>query len=633
MAALVVLVVVVAAYLQSLGGTFLWDDYAVVLDAPLVDHGGSLGDFLNAPFWSAGAFHGESSSYYRPLVTLSLALDGALHGRNAAGYHLTNVLLHATNALLVLALLRKQGTRAVTAALLAIGWALLPRLAEAAAWVSGRTDVLAALFTLSALYVWGPSAPRRIAAALLVGVGLLGKEVALAGAFALATNAWFETRSEPKVARLRRLLVLCAPLAVVLAGYAVLRIQAVGIGKNETTALGALGRLRTIVEALGTYAAMLVDAWRPRAVIGRVGATSVPAFVAGLAILALLGALVRLRGRIAAESRTGLALFFGSLVLVLHIVPIPLLTLAADRFLYLPTAGLVLAFAPVVDRLLAARRARWTGAIAIVGSLAFATFGRVGTWSNELDFWVATYLETPKTNNAAATELASVYYRAGLYEDAWLLSERAIRYDDPRRTTATYNAGLCLARLGRLDVARARLASLRGKRHAKHDVDVRLALVEARSGNYPAAEKLLAPLAQSGDGFAGELLRGLGDFERARRELDALGDSGSPARRAPLATLLDDEPAATRAWLELLETPNVPKPLASKAMDHLVQRGDRAALERGAAAYRKRFAGIEPGLSAMVDVQLSELDRLIRARSRLGLGDRERTREIAEYAR
>jgi protein O-mannosyl-transferase len=632
MAALVVLVAVVAVYLQSLGGEFLWDDYAVVLDAPLVERGGSLGDFLNAPFWSAGAFHGESSSYYRPLVTLSLALDGALHGKNAAGYHLTNVLLHATNALLVLALLRKQGTRAGPAALLAVGWALLPRLAEAAAWISGRTDVLAALFTFAALLAWGPSVPRRVAAALLLGVGLLGKEVALAGAFALVTNAWFDVRSEPKEQRFRRLLVQCAPLAIVLAGYAVLRVQAVGFAKNETTALGALGRARTIVEAVGTYAAMLVDAWRPRAVIGRVGAPSISAFVAGAAVIALLAPLARFRGRLRAESRTGLALFFGSLVLVLHVVPLPLLTLAADRFLYLPTAGLALALAPALDRFLALRRGRWAGALAVVASLAVATTGRVGAWSNELDFWVQTYLETPKTNNAAATELASVYYRAGLYEDAWILSERALRYDDPRRTTATYNAGLCLARLGRLDAARARLESLRGKRHAARDVDVRLALIEARSGNHERAARLLAPIAAS-DPFAAELAKGLGEFTRARRELAALGDSGPAAQRASLATLLDDEPTATRAWLEVLEAPNAAPALAAKAIDHLLRQGDRALLERAAAAYRRRFGTLEPGLSAMIDVQLADLGRLAGARSRLALGGRERTREIAEYAR
>src|SRR5262245_26731199 len=156
MAALLVLVAVVAIYVQSLGGPFLWDDRLLVLDAPLVERGGSLVEFLSAPFWTGGESHAGSASYYRPLASYSFAVDHALHGENPAGYHLTNVVLHASNALLLFALTRKHGVRPMIAALVATGWALEPRLAEAAAWISGRTDLIATFFTLAALVVWGP---------------------------------------------------------------------------------------------------------------------------------------------------------------------------------------------------------------------------------------------------------------------------------------------------------------------------------------------------------------------------------------------------------------------------------------------------------------------------------------------
>jgi protein O-mannosyl-transferase len=620
MAALLVLVAVLAVYLQSLGGPFLWDDRTLILDSPLIEK--SLGDFVNAPFWTGGASNLKNTSYYRPLVSLSFALDVLVHGGNSGGYHLTNVLLHATNGLLLYFLVRKHGTRAPIAALVSVGWALLPRLAEAAAWISGRTDLLACVFTLAALLVFGPTWTRRIVSALFIGLGLFAKESAAAGILAIAAGSWVGTEAIPTRKRLSNALVALAPFGVVLVFYASLRVRAVGF-EVPPDALGAVGRIRTILEAMGTYAAMLVDVWRPRAVIGRIGAPTLSGLAAGIAVTSLLVLLLRFRSRLTVSSATGLALFFGALLPVLHIVPIPLLTLAADRFLYLPTAGLALALAPSIERLVGARRARWAAALVFVGSLAIVTFQRVGVWSDEIAFWVQTYRETPKTNKAAVTELSGVYYRAGLYEDAWILSERAYRYDDPRRDNAAYNAGLCLIRLGRYDQARAWLLPLRGKGRQANEVEVQLALLEMLAGRFEAARTILEPLIRTGR-VPRSLWDKLPEVERARRMLDQL-DASSPAPlRAHLATFLDD-PAAVGAWNEVLEMPDVSKRVAARALEFLALRGDRAALVRAAKAYRSRFGVVEPRLEAMVEVRLTELDRLIAARSLVDLSVREKT--------
>jgi tetratricopeptide (TPR) repeat protein len=563
-----------------------------------------------------------------------LFLDRALHGENPAGYHLTNVVLHALNSLVLFALLRKHGARPVTSALVATGFALQPRLAEAAAWISGRTDLLAALFTLLGLYAWGPSPPpgtsrrrttRRIGAALLVGAGLLGKESAIAGALAIAAGEWVANAREPSGRRVVRTLATIAPVVAIVVIYAALRLATVGLS-GVTDDLGAVGRIRTILEATGTYAAMLVDAWRPRALIGRVGAPSTGALAAGVAVVLLVVVLVRFRSRLDRVTATGLALFLGALVPVLHIVPIPLLTLTADRFLYLPTAGLAIGLAPSIDRWLGARRIRFAGALALVASFAIVTYQRVGVWSNEIDFWVTTYRETPATNNAAARELANVYYRAGLVEDALILSERALRYDDPHRANASLNAALCLARLGRFDEARTLLAGLRGKR-ARSDVELELARLEARAGNFERARELLRPLAKSRD--AALLSKALPELERARRELDRLDASSHPGRRAMLATLVGDEERALQAWIELVRLPNVEQRAAEQALLFLVEQGDYQALREARFQYQRRFGVIEPRLARRIATHLAELDRLEEARPLVGLSGPERTKKIA----
>jgi tetratricopeptide (TPR) repeat protein len=306
-------------------------------------------------------------------------------------------------------------------------------------------------------------------------------------------------------------------------------------------------------------------------------------------------------------------------------------TLAADRFLYLPTAGLALALSPSIERLVSLSRVRFAAALVLVGSLAFVTFRRVGVFSDEIEFWVRTYRETPVTNNAAAIELAAVYSRAALYEDALLLSERALRYDDPRRATALYNAALCRSRLGRHDDAtRATLVSLRGRRSSAGDVELLLALLEIRAARFDAARAVLKPLANAGKPpMARVLLSRLGELELARRELDRLGPESPPERRAALGTFVDDEAVVKRALQEILERPDVSRPAATKALLFFVERGDRPAIARAASAYGRRFGAIEPGLEATIGVRLEELDRLVAVRSRVGLSGPERTREIA----
>src|SRR5690606_7875738 len=156
-------VLVLAAYAPALGGSFLWDDHTLILDSPLVRGRSSLGAFFDSAFWEVDASELRARGYYRPLTILSFAIDHALHGTNAAGFHLTNVMLHATNTVLLAVLLARAGMAPVKSALAALLWALVPRLTEAVAWISGRTDVLATTFVLAALVVALPksSAPRR----------------------------------------------------------------------------------------------------------------------------------------------------------------------------------------------------------------------------------------------------------------------------------------------------------------------------------------------------------------------------------------------------------------------------------------------------------------------------------------
>jgi tetratricopeptide (TPR) repeat protein len=621
LAALIVVVAVALAYVQVLGGPFLWDDRALILAAPVAGHAATLGDYLQHPFWAGGAGP-QSASYYRPLVTLSFALDRQLHGDNPAGYHLTNFLLHETNALLLYFVIRRAKVRPSVAALLAVAWGLQPRLAEAAAWISGRTDLLASACVLASLLAWGNSLARRIAASLLVTAGLLAKESAVAGVLALVVLEWVNAPDGSASARRGFVGRRSLPLLVAVAGSVWLRWSVVG-ARVEGESLGALKRALTVLQTLGMYAVMMVDAFRPRAVIGRVGVLSGWSIVVGVVVL--LGAaawagwtLRRRSGPWRPWTVVGLTLLIGALLPVLHIVPIPLRTLAADRFLYLPSAGLALALAPGVDRWLGTRRSAWLPALTLVAALGWFTSERARVWADEVEFWVQTYLETPDTNSTAATDLVGVFYRAGLYRDALTLAQREHNYRDPSKADARFNEALCLERLGRLEEALALLLASSSRRHAA-DTQTQIAILELKLGRAGAARARLETLARDGYAPARQLMARIPEFTRAQAEL-ARTPQEDAERRARLASLLGDEAIAVPAWLDATNRPEALPATFHEALSYLVQTGDRAAIMTTVRRYVARYGALQPDLVSIVSLRIEEIDRLLAVRARLGLG-------------
>lgn len=145
-------------YSNSLSNAFVFDDESVVLSDP------SITQLSNIPKFFTGqeGFHKVIGRYYRPVVSLSYTIDCAIWGLKPFGFHLTNVLIHVINSLIVLRILMllfpgRRGSQSKRSLLIPIVGALIfavhPIHTEAVAWVSGRTDSLAfTFFGLSFIY-------------------------------------------------------------------------------------------------------------------------------------------------------------------------------------------------------------------------------------------------------------------------------------------------------------------------------------------------------------------------------------------------------------------------------------------------------------------------------------------------
>src|SRR2546422_143509 len=151
-------VVTFAAFLPALHNQFVnWDDDKNFLENP---HYRGLGWTQLTWMWTTHMGH------YIPLTWMTFGLDYLLWGMNPRGYHLTNLLLHAANAVVFFFITRRLLTRAlpspserghaltVSAAFSALVFAIHPLRVESVAWATERRDVLSGLFYLSAVLAY-----------------------------------------------------------------------------------------------------------------------------------------------------------------------------------------------------------------------------------------------------------------------------------------------------------------------------------------------------------------------------------------------------------------------------------------------------------------------------------------------
>lgn len=407
----VILLTVLGVYLTALPGEFVWDDRSLIRGVRELQATGSVWKAFLRPFWPSDELAVGVPAYYRPLSILSFALDCRIHGDNSAGFRLTNLAFHILNTALVFALANEFGSRNVSSAILASLWALQPRLAESAAWISGRTDVLAATFVLAAVWVWKPTATRRAFASLLVLGGLLCKEVALAGVCVVIVLEF----TQHQVPRLSRAVRCIWPVTAVSA-YIALRQAALGFQTPTSEGIALGQRPRLVLEALGRYALMTIDACRPRAQIGYVQDPAWGFVVLGICVaVALVVAAVVLLRRRDQRKLVAFTLLVTSIALACHIVPISLANVCCDRFLYLPTVGLVL---------LAATGTRATPKwVTILAFVVLACFVKVTArcaqrWADPIALWTETCTHPASRSGIALLELGNLEMNAGNYQRA-----------------------------------------------------------------------------------------------------------------------------------------------------------------------------------------------------------------------
>lgn len=422
---------VFALYLPSLGGGFPYDSAAQIKMDDYIHDRGNLAEVFSGRVVAA-----DRLDRNRPVHLASLMVDSLVWGRDPFGYRLTSALLHAATAALVFLLAvhlagRRDRSVAVAAAAAALLFGWHPLAVEAVCEPSNREDVLAAFFILLGLVVFLARHPGPILRGVLV-VGCLAlaagsKESAWTAPLVLAATWWLAVRPRSGVQRDDVLIVTAclAVVAVIASTITILKPTASDVFLVEPSPW-------TWMEWFGIQPKILAGQIErvvfPLRLSADYGASNFSPWTSGVFWLAPIGAaaaVLVLLWRWPA-SRPGIALAVLSLLpasnLAAQFIP------SADRFLYLPLAGLALAVAPPLAGGFAALsrpRVRIAAGVAVAFALAalgLRSLAWMRVWDNDRALWDATLAASPLSFNAlygcgsvrfesGETEAAAAYWR------------------------------------------------------------------------------------------------------------------------------------------------------------------------------------------------------------------------------
>ena len=173
-----------AVYARTLHNGFInYDDDVYIYANPIVQRGLTWHGIV----W---AFQSTYEGNWVPLSWISFMSTAQAWGANPFGYHLTNLLLHIANVILVFLLLWKGTDYLGRSTLVAGLFAVFPMNVEAVAWAAERKGVLSTFFLLLALFAYGgyairPSRGRYLAVAVFFALGLMAKAILVPFPFAL----------------------------------------------------------------------------------------------------------------------------------------------------------------------------------------------------------------------------------------------------------------------------------------------------------------------------------------------------------------------------------------------------------------------------------------------------------------
>jgi hypothetical protein len=327
-ALLTLLILVAFGFVRYLAFPLLADDYSHIWNGHAADAGTLARHFTVA----------EADRFFRPLGYLSYAFDAHWAGYEAAAWRAGNLLLHLANTFLVYLLCLQLGATRTAAFFGAVMFGLHGSRPEAVTWVAARFDLLAVMFGLGCVLLAVRGAHPALVCSLLLAA-ILSKESAYVLPFVAAAALWYRGRD------VWRTVLPMLAVAIVAFAYRWHLLQGIGGYRNAANGAPTVFQFGLASSLKAVFMRFWATLFFP---INWTGGLPV-ALLASLAVA--VGALCWLAWR-SGNRRT---ILLGLGIATLCSLPVhQFLSIGADleksRVLYLPSVGLAILFAALVER-------------------------------------------------------------------------------------------------------------------------------------------------------------------------------------------------------------------------------------------------------------------------------------------
>jgi protein O-mannosyl-transferase len=488
---LLLCLLVILAFANTLYGGFVYDDHRVVLNNPLLGHWdlATLRTIFTHDYWAAynpALLGGKLDSiYYRPIYHLSHMLVYAIAGKNPFLWHLISVLLHVGAAITAYFTLDRSLTavaqleatsRRWVCVLAAAIFAVHPVQSETVAWVSAMGNSIMAIGFFGAFWCYlNYGSSRRwywlMGSLTLFMLATLTKETTITLPLVIGAYELFVRRRDSHwFARLQKAIVAVLPFACATLVYFAIRYSVLGVIFGEFTngnfpddaALTMADRLRTLPLILLHYVELVFAPFNLSMMydVGIVRVATLASFWLPLLIILALCSVGFLTARRMPEVRLALILIIIPLLPQLNMNSFVSEELLHDRFLYLSMLGVGLLAGLLAHRLAGLQRWRLSGSgVAMIVGVALTflcatTVAQNRQWMNDESLWHATAVQSPRSR-IVRMALGEIAEKRGDLDESLREYEAALQIN-PDIIDALNNSGFVLARMGRWTEAAGR---------------------------------------------------------------------------------------------------------------------------------------------------------------------------------
>jgi len=492
---LLILVLTTAVYLPLLQNDFLktWDDNRYILDNP---HIKALNfDQLIAFFTMY--FDG----HYHPLTLLSLAVDYQIDGLNPTVFHMSNLLLHLMNTILVFwfvyLLLRKRSL--VVPLVTALLFGISTMHVESVAWATERKNVLFAFFYLISLitYVYYLNNKKSIfllGSMVLFLMSLLSKAMALPLCFVILAIDYFYGRNPLN----KKVWLEKVPFFFLAIAFGIVSILAQKSTWGEDLSQIHYTFLERSLFASWAFANYVIKLIVP---VKLSGFYPYPASVDNLVILKGLAAIIGIFSILFWFIKTfrkdsfvhfGIFFFFSNIFLLLKLFEVPAGDyILADRYAYIPSIGLYLVVGVYYDRLLQKGLIVKHGVrvvfIILVLFLSIQTLNRVAVFADDVTFY-SNILQNYPNAGVAYTNRGAIYKKQGRLNEALKDFNAVIQLGDAGYREYS-NRGNTYLDIGEFQKAKSDLQRAIRMNTKSVQVLASYAYAQLQSNDYPGAIK------------------------------------------------------------------------------------------------------------------------------------------------